>query len=271
MSRYQYKISGAAITAPVLFLILLTSQMASAESSPVAIESRGIDSASELPFRRPVSEDPEMAGIEREYQMQLLQQEVQELRGIVELLQYELAELKVREEERYLELDARYQHVRQIMGGTAPVINPDDLAIDVADASEMAAAPSVKKLYDTGLELIRNRQYDQAVIQLKSVIDQFPEGAFAANAYYWLGEVYAAKPEPNYEEARQALTQVITFFPSHRKVPDAAFKLGKVYHLMGDCVRATELLNQVVEQHSGKSVSKLAETYLKDKVNCENE
>jgi len=53
-------------------------------------------------------------------------------------------------------------------------------------------------------------------------------------------------------------------------VPDAAFKLGKVYHLMGDCERATELLNQVSAQHSGKSVARLAETYLKDKVSCEN-
>jgi len=265
--------SGAAFSAPFLFVLLVGwQQSVLAESSPVRVESRTMDDAAELPFRAPISDDPEMAGIEREYQMQLLQQEVQELRGLVETLQHELAELRAREEERYLELDARFQDVRRMVGsgtvGTA--ISDSEIEAATVDSTEAGAGPTEKKLYDTALELIRNRQYDQAITQLKSVIEQYPEGVFAANAYYWLGEVYAAKPEPDYEQARQALTQVITFFPQHRKVPDAAFKLGKVYHLMGDCERATELLNQVSAQHSGKSVARLAETYLKDKVSCEN-
>ena len=87
---------------------------------------------------------------------------------------------------------------------------------------------SEKALYDTSLELIRNRQYDLAITQLQAVITQYPDGNYAANAYYWLGEVHAAKPQPDYESARQSLVQVITFFPDNRKVPDAAFKLGKI-------------------------------------------
>ena len=85
-----------------------------------------------------------------------------------------------------------------------------------------------------------------------------------------MGEVYAAMPTPEYENARQAFVQVITFFPDHRKVPDAAFKLGKVHHLMGDCDKAKELLSKVVEQYQGKSVAKLASSYLRDgMVNCQ--
>jgi TolA-binding protein len=102
------------------------------------------------------------------------------------------------------------------------------------------------------------------------MIAQYPDGSLAPNAYYWLGEVYAAKPQPDYEAARKALAQVITFFPEHRKVPDAGFKLGKVYHLMGDCVRAKELLERVMDQNPGKSVSKLAETYLRDNIGACN-
>ena len=41
-----------------------------------------------------------------------------------------------------------------------------------------------------------------------------------------------------------------------------------VHHLMGDCGRASELLNQVIAQHQGKTVAKLAENYLRDKVDC---
>ena len=63
---------------------------------------------------------------------------------------------------------------------------------------------------------------------------------------------------------------MISYLPDHSKVPDAAFALGKVYHTLGDCTRATELLQQVVEQYEGKSAAKLAENYLRESVNCES-
>jgi tol-pal system protein YbgF len=125
-------------------------------------------------------------------------------------------------------------------------------------------------LYDTARKLIQNKQYDMAISQLRAVISQYPDGVYAPNAYYWLGEVFQAKPEPDLDSARESLEQVIQFFPEHRKVPDAAFKLGKVYHLLGDCERATVLLSQIVDIHQGKSVATLAENYLRDKVSCGN-
>ena len=112
--------------------------------------------------------------------------------------------------------------------------------------------PSEKALYDTAHELIRNRQYEMATEQLQATIESYPNGRLSANVYYWLGQAYAAMPRPEYEKSRQALTQVIAFYPEHQKVPDAAFKLGTVHHLLGDCSRARELLNQVIEQHPVK-------------------
>ena len=74
----------------------------------------------------------------------------------------------------------------------------------------------------------------------------------------------------DFEKARQALAQVITFFPEHGKVPDAAYALGKVYNALGDCQRATELLQRVVDQYPGKSAAKLAENYLRESVDCDS-
>lgn len=236
-------------------------------AAPEVVDSRAATSTtSSVSYRPPIEEVDQNTPMENQYQMQLLQQEVMELRGLLEEIRYELDRIKTTQDDRYLELDARLQQVVKAAAEPPPskIVMPDVMPGDGAPLLDE------KTSYDTALQLIRNRQYELAITQLESVIARFPDGDYAANSYYWLGEVYAAKPTPDYEKARQALAQVITFFPDHRKVPDAAFKLGKVYHLLGDCSRATELLTQVIEQNDGKSVAKLADTYLRESVNCDS-
>ncbi len=259
--------------------LLLTASLVKA--APIAVESRSntpgqgtysqtSQTTQMVPFQTPIEDEtPISDGIEAQYQLQLLQQEIMDLRGQVEELSFQLQRMRATQEDRYLELDRRLQ---TLTGGTLE--NGPGLVVgeeELLPPDEPGKVPNQeeKTLYETALELIRNRQYDLAITQLQAVIGQYPDGGYAPNAYYWLGEVYAAKPEPEYEKAREALAQVITFFPDHRKVPDAAFKLGKVYNLMGDCTRAKDILGQVIEQQKGRSVAKLAESYLRDKVNCE--
>jgi tol-pal system protein YbgF len=216
---------------------------------------------STLPYQPPIEDEFEpQSGGETQYQVQLLQQEVQDLRGQVEELTFQLGQMRQTQNDRYLELDARFQRLTNR--------TPESAIADEAepDAVVVVAGEDEKTLYDNAVELIRARQYELAISQLEAVIDRHPDGAFTANAYYWLGEVYAAKSEPDYEAARQALAQVITFFPNHRKVPDAAFKLGMVYHMIGDCARAAEILNQVINQHQATTVAKLASDYLRDRI-----
>ena len=125
-----------------------------------------------------------------------------------------------------------------------------------------------KEVYDITQVLIRKRQYDQAIMQLESLIERFPNGDYTPISYYWMGQIYAARPDPDFEKARQALAQVISYFPEHEKVPDAAYALGKVYHTLGDCARAVELLQQVIDNYPGKSAATLAENYLSESVDC---
>ena len=260
-------------SSPLLYGVLgvLLTLSVSATENPIEVTSAS--SEEEVPFREPVVEDAPSA-MEGVYLQQILQQEIQQLRGSVEQLTQQLQVLKTRQADRYQDLDRRLEDLRQLLNENAgralvPRSNEiHDIISPVPD--DRSQSQTEKTLYDTSLELIRNRQYDLATTQLQAVIAQFPEGQYAPNSYYWLGEIYAAKPEPDFEMARKALAQVISFFPDHRKVPDAAFKLGKVYHLMGDCVRAKELLNQVIEKYQSRSVAKLAESYLQDKVQCDS-
>jgi hypothetical protein len=54
-------------------------------------------------------------------------------------------------------------------------------------------------------------------------------------------------------------------------VPDAAFKLGKVYHLMGDCDKSRDMLSRIADEQQAKTVGKLAASYLRDSmVDCQS-
>ena len=66
------------------------------------------------------------------------------------------------------------------------------------------------------------------------------------------------------ESARQAFSQLIDQYPKHRKVPDATFKLAKVYHLQGNSEKARKLLDTVIKSYGDTSSSavKLARDYL---------
>ncbi len=259
-------LSGVLI--PAIAAVVSTPLFVYGADSPIVVESR--DSA--VTYQPPIEVDEGAAGasgIEGQYQLQLLQQEVMQLRGQVEQLQYQLDRQKSIQDDRYLELDARLQQLMQSQSAPAATESPV-VESGNGEASENVVDETLgeQELYETTQLLIRNRQYDLAITQLESLIARFPDGDYTANAYYWLGQVYAAKANPDFEKARQALAQVISYFPEHGKVPDAAYALGKVYHTLGDCERATDLLQQVVDQYPGKSAAKLAETYLRESVDC---
>jgi tol-pal system protein YbgF len=262
-----------------------------ASPAPVVVESRSTmlsdrfdqDSRSvQLPVEFPRDEPQETQTVEivsdssgeppmdLPYKMQILQQEVMMLRGLVEQLSYEIQRSKKVQEDRYLELDRRLQSQTLVTKSAKDpllVAEPGGQA-SVNDAVDDKALRTEKDYYDDGLKAIRSRRYEPAIEALRIVIDQFPTGIYAANAYYWIGEVHAAKPEPDYEAARQALVQVIKGYPESNKVPDAAFKLGKVYHLMGNCQRALSYLTEVKTEFASKSAGKLAEKYLQEQVDC---
>jgi tol-pal system protein YbgF len=239
----------------------------SAAQSPVPIESR----ESVVSYKPPIEEESKPGSMEEQYQLQLLQQEMMELRGMVEQLQHEFSRLKSIQDDRYLELDARLQRALKANVSARQSV-AKDLGEAVAEVSIAVADENLgeKELYETIQILIRNRQYEMAITQLEALIVRFPDGEYTANTYYWLGQVQAAKTNPDFEKARQALAQVISFFPEHSKVPDAAYALGKVYHKLGDCERATDLLQQVINQYPKKSAAKLAGSYLRESVNCDN-
>ncbi|WP_444902230.1 tol-pal system protein YbgF [Microbulbifer sp. SSSA007] len=202
------------------------------------------------------------------YQMQVLQQEVRELRGAVEELRHEIKRLKQQRTEDYMDLDRRIARLSGTEPSSQPPANADDGgATSAQGGSAMPAKPqgpkdgkSERDRYQASFGLARNGDYGGASAEFKSLLQDFPNGQYAPNANYWLGEI--ALVQGNLEEAREWFVALLDGYPNSNKVWDGRYKLGTVYHQLGDQQKARNLLEQVAA--SDARASNLAKKYLQE-------
>ena len=188
------------------------------------------------------------------YQLQVLQQEVQSLRGMVEEQSHQLNRIARDQQEQYIDLDRRVAALRN--NTSAPAVSTNG---QTPAPRSSAAGGSERDAYTDAFNLMKNRQFDESADAFNKLIVDYPNGQFTPNAFYWLGELYLAKTE--HEKARQSFAQVANLYPDHQKVPDALYKLGVVYHRLGDTQRSLEYLGKVSAQYPQSSAAGLAETY----------
>ena len=196
------------------------------------------------------------------YQFELLQQEVQTLRGMLEQQAHQINQMRDEQRDRYLDLDRRIS-----LQGKPGKLEPEpnytpSTSTTNFDSDQPRSGLDEKKSYHAAFDLIRNKHYDDAVSAFAQFVRDFPDGEYTGNAYYWLGEVQVVKA--NYQAAQSAFETLLSRFPQHRKTADAKYKLGKVYRELGDRTKAKQLLQEVINQYPGSSAAKLSESELRN-------
>lgn len=202
-------------------------------------------------------------------QVQQLQQEVMRLNGVVEELSYELRQLKEQSLERYVDID------RRLAGGaaaTAPAgsgaapsggqVTATPAAGAVPGASEAQEQPGEGDAYRAAYALVRGQEFDAAVSAFTAFLDRFPDGRYAPNAHYWLGELYLVVDPADPEAARQSFMLLLNQYPNNAKIPDALYKLGRVHFMKGSSERAREFLQRVIREYPDSSAARLAGDFL---------
>ena len=195
------------------------------------------------------------------YRIQVLQQDLKDLRGTMEEQSYLIKRLERSQKEQYLDLDSRL-----VLLGGADLESLADQTED-KDSSEEATAPlnevlefdNEREAYQYAFDLMRNRQYQESLAGFEEIIVAFPNGQYTPNAFYWIGELYLAQGDN--EKSRQSFIQVISLYPDHQKVPDAMYKLGVVYFALGDNQSALRYLGQVQQEYPNSSAAGLAARY----------
>jgi tol-pal system protein YbgF len=201
-------------------------------------------------------------------QLQQMQQEIAQLRGMLEEQQNQIQHLQQQGLERYQELDRR---LSSGPAAAAPVQN-SSAAGGIATAgsagdsgpssvSAEATDPAKEKLfYEAAFDQIKAKDFDKASQAFAAFLRRYPDSQYAGNAQYWLGEVNLAKGD--LQGASEAFAKVAQAYPQHAKVPDALFKLGDVQLRLGNNDKAKGILQQVVAQYPGTSAAQLAQRNL---------
>lgn len=119
-----------------------------------------------------------------------------------------------------------------------------------------------EKSYLAAYNLIKRKQFSEAISSLSNFIESYPSSAYLANAHYWLGELYLAKGELG--KALGSFDTVIRDFPLSNKVAGAMLKKGFVYFDKSEWPQARQQLLEVRAKYPDTTLSRLAGSKLSE-------
>lgn len=211
-----------------------------------------------------------------------LQQEVQELRGQLEVQAHDLKLLQQQQIAFYKDLDSRLGNASGKSAQSKPVTDltigaaaPVEPKTPVASKPQLVQSTTTPKpviavsrvnpadeqiSYLAAYELVKNKQYDNAISAMQTFVQKYPKGGYTANAEYWLGELYLVKRD--YPQAIEHFETVLQQFPSSSKSAASMLKVGYAYAAKGDSQEAKRRFQQVVKTYPGTPTAQLATTKL---------
>ena len=210
-------------------------------------------------------------------QLTQLRTEVQALRAQIEELQQQNEQLKSSNRSQYLDLDGRLNRLEG--AGVAPAASGQVPAATAAPSVPAAATaprdtpPRVhgdrgliantadeRTAYETAFDALKTGRYADSAQLFQSFLQTYPEGVYAPNARYWLGESYYVTQ--NYALAREQFEALITRYPTHDKTPGALLKVGLSQYGLRDLDGAESTLSKVAAQYPGTDAARTAEDRL---------
>ncbi len=207
-------------------------------------------------------------------QVDSLQSEIAQLRGITEEHNYKLSQILERQRELYQELDRLSELAKQAStisqsqntsaSGQNFGLTSNQNSGNLPSGSQNTSYSSdlnENQAYDRAVNLVlKDKRYEQAIPEFRAFIQQYPNSVYQPNAHYWLGQLLFTKGELT--EAASSFDMVAQNYPDSNKRPDALFKLGMVAQKMNKPALAREKYQQVISEYPDTTAAKLANTRL---------
>ncbi|QYZ67691.1 MAG: hypothetical protein OI74_00700 [Gammaproteobacteria bacterium (ex Lamellibrachia satsuma)] len=258
----------------VMSVALLSAHVVSAEKKPTTAGSPSLEQRLERLER--ILRNQSLADII--LQLQQLQQEVQQLRGEVELQKHSMDAMSRRQRDLYLDIDQRLSRMNRsttVPSGPAPVVDLTGSGAAAAKQSvptaektsgakpTVAVTPTVsidsKKesaAYQKTFNLLKQGRYKESIVAFRSFLKKFAGGSYEDNAQYWLGE--ASYVSRDFDTALSEFTKVIEHYPDSAKVPGAMLKSGYIHYEKRAWTTARDLFERLKKEFPDTTEAHLA-------------
>lgn len=110
--------------------------------------------------------------------------------------------------------------------------------------------------YTAAFKLLKAGHYDESAKAFRALVADYPNGRYADNAQYWLGE--SAYVRRDFKTALAEFRKVTQGFPASPKTPDALLKTGYIYYETAQWADARRTLNEVVQRYPTSTAARLA-------------
>lgn len=175
-----------------------------------------------------------------------LREEIAKLRGQLELITHEIESLRSRQQDFYVDLDARILKLETtgVQGATG-------------SASTAAVNPAAESAaYEASLELLKNGKHAESLAAFRAFIADYPNSGFLPNAHFWAGN--AALQAKEVAAARSLFDTIIKSWPNDAIAPDAMLGLANSQLLLGERRAAQDTLAQIIARHPESSAAQVA-------------
>ncbi|GGW49123.1 tol-pal system protein YbgF [Alishewanella tabrizica] len=195
--------------------------------------------------------------VRMQQQLQILLDEVSELRGVTETHSYQLDEVVQRQRDIYQEIERRMSAAQggasNAPASTAPAASGPAVIVS-GNVSENEA-------YDKAVNMVlKDRRFDAAIPEFETFLRTYPNSVYAPNAHYWLGQLLFNNND--LAKAKTQFERVVNNFAESNKVADALLKLGQIAERTNDKATALTHYNKLVSAHGSSTAARLAKERL---------
>ncbi|HET7176658.1 MAG TPA: tol-pal system protein YbgF [Gammaproteobacteria bacterium] len=179
-----------------------------------------------------------------------LQDQLEKLRGDVEVLEHNQDLDKKQQRDLYQDLDKRLQKLEMgLSAAPAPASAAPVQAAPVGNGADEGA-------YQKSFNQLKDGRFSDAIKGFKSFLKQYPDSPLVPNAVFWTGEAYYQMSD--FDTALATFKKVVKDYPTSSKVSDALLKVGYCQYEQQQWKSARQTLNSVVQNYPNSSAASLA-------------
>ena len=196
-------------------------------------------------------QDNRQAALQLQAQIEVLKQDIANLRGEREQLLREITLLQRAQKDINVEIEERFQKIYDQFAKKEATSSqkeeaPKSAKVNVqVDGFEFLAEPDEKRDFEAAFVLFRKGDFAAAAKEFAQFVKVYSASGYKPSALYWLGSAKFARRDFN--EAIAHLKGLVNDFPNHARAPEAMLTVGNAQLEIKQAKEARKTFNELLK------------------------